>query len=121
VEPGISQAWHCAVHAELQQYPSTQFPFWHWALLVQGVPLACVDTQLPPVQVGAAAEQSAFVVQLVRQAVPPVLQAKFPGHGAGDAAGQLPEVSHVAAGVSVEPEQVCERQETLPAGNVHAC
>jgi hypothetical protein len=47
-----SHAWHCPVHAVLQQKPSTQKPVSHWSPAVQAAPIAALsehepDTQLP--------------------------------------------------------------------------
>jgi hypothetical protein len=42
--------WHGVLHAELQQYPSTQLPLTHCAALVQVWPLAICARHLLPSQ-----------------------------------------------------------------------
>jgi hypothetical protein len=110
-EPPMSQAEHCDVHVELQQYPSTQAPVWHCELAEHGVPSGEVVTQLPLEQVPTA--QSALPPQVVRHAVPPGLQLKLLGQGPVDAAGHAPEPSHDAADVSIEPEQLWVRHDPV--------
>jgi hypothetical protein len=110
-EPATSQAEHCDVQVELQQYPSTQAPVRHCELAVHGVPSGEPVRQLPPEQVPAA--QSALPPQVVRHAVPAELQLKLPGQGPVDAAGHAPEPSHDAADVSIEPEQVWVRHDPV--------
>jgi hypothetical protein len=46
-EAATLQAEHVPAHAELQQYPSTQFPRMHWASSVQVWPLPLVFLQTP--------------------------------------------------------------------------
>ena len=77
-----SQASHCPVQALLQQNPSTQWLFSHCPLLVHALPSGRAAVQLPSTQYGAATPQSALRVQLSKQAVPPPLQARLPGHAA---------------------------------------
>jgi hypothetical protein len=46
--PATLQAWHCPLHAWLQQTPSTQLPFVHWFEPPQATPFAFFGTQAPP-------------------------------------------------------------------------
>ncbi len=45
--PGRLQAWHTPVQAVAQQTPLAQKPVWHWASVVQALPLHA-NGQLPP-------------------------------------------------------------------------
>jgi hypothetical protein len=46
-EPLTLQALQDAVQALLQQYPSTQWPLWHWDARVHAFPLVRAETQVP--------------------------------------------------------------------------
>lgn len=108
--PGLtSHASHCPVHASLQHKPSTQCVLWQAALLEQALPFGALSVQLPETQSGAAEVQSALPVQLVKHAVPALLQSKLPGQLLVLSAGHWPAPSHDAAAVSFEPWQLCGR------------
>ena len=70
-------AWQVPPQAVWQQTPETQFPFTHWLDAPQAAPSASCGPQVP---VGPGFSQKldpahcALEEQLVRQAVPPLLQ-----------------------------------------------
>ena len=49
-EPGTSQAWHCSLHAELQQTPSMHWPLVHWLAPPQATPGPLFGVQTPAAQ-----------------------------------------------------------------------
>jgi hypothetical protein len=116
--PLTSHASHWPAHASLQHKPSTQCPLWHAELAEQALAFGAWLEQLPDTQNGAAELQSALPVQLVKQAVPALLQAKLPGQLLVLTAGHWPAPLHAAAAVSFEPWQLCGRHEVLLPGNV---
>jgi hypothetical protein len=102
---GMSQASHVSVHAELQQYPSTQLWFVHSADVVQVSPSPFVDRHAPPLQYGVDPVHCVSFMHAFEQAVPPAL------HVAGlhitvVAAGHAPAPLHAAASVWTPFEQL---------------
>jgi hypothetical protein len=101
-----------------QQKPPTQRSEMQEPLLVQAPPAAIWPAQVPVgpglVQV-APGEQSALLLQLALQAVPPS-QAKPPGQAPGLPGVHSPP-AHEPAGVSVAPVQLAEApHDTLASG-----
>jgi hypothetical protein len=76
--PGLlttSHAWHCPVHAESQQRPSTQKPLVHWPGAVHVAPLPLLGRQVEEAaSQWLPGEQSTLAEQAVRQSVPVPLQ-----------------------------------------------
>ena len=117
-EPDTSHASHAPPHAPLQQTPSTHNVLWHCEFALHALLLGRAAVQLPLTQYGAEDAQSGLAVQVVKQAVPLLLQTRFPGQALAAALAQLPAPLHADADVSVEPTQLCARHAASLPGNV---
>ena len=103
---GASHAWHCPVHALLQQTPSTQNEDVHCVPEVHADPFESFPPHVPPMHVSPATQSVSTVHDVLHEVEPQVYGAHVEVAGEG----QFPAPSQFAPAVAVPPVQLAVRQ-----------
>lgn len=114
--PFTLQAKHCAVHALLQQYPSTQKLDAHWFDAVHEDPLNSFAVHCPWSQKFPTTQSPSPVHDVLHPLVPH----RYGAHATVTTGGQLPIPLHTDATCPIPPAQLAGRHVVDAPGNVQA-